>query len=194
MQERQFFDALCSIRMAAKQFSRQSAKSAKLGIAERSKVKHALVRGDNDAANVHAQNAIRHANESMYMLRLSSRLEGVVSRMETQGRMLSVSQSFGNIVKSLDSALSMQNMEQVTETMTAFETQCDNLQIRSNALESIMGNVVADSIPANDVNSLIQQVAHENSIELGSSMPVYSNKMHEELVERFEKIKGSMPL
>lgn len=49
---------------------------------EKKKVKLALEKGNVEAAKIYAQNAIREKNEALSMLRLSSRLDSVASKLE----------------------------------------------------------------------------------------------------------------
>lgn len=190
MEERVLFDTVCNLKLSSRQFARQSAKSAKLGLNERAKVKAALVSGDTTAANMHAENAIRHATESANMMRISLRIDGVVTRLDTHGRMLGISKSISQVVSSLNRALGTQNLEKIVDTLGSFEKQCDDLQVRADCLETTMDRVVTSSIPPDDVKALVQQVAHENSIDFGASMPSCSrDRARDELVERFERIK-----
>lgn len=56
---------------------------------------------------------------------LGSRLDAVVSRLETQAKMNLINKSFAGIVKSLEKALSTSNLEQVSRsTRTHVESAC----------------------------------------------------------------------
>jgi charged multivesicular body protein 1 len=54
------------------------------------------------------------------MLRLVSRLDGVVARLETQVKMNMVNKDMKNIVKSLEKSLNANNLIEVSETMDSF--------------------------------------------------------------------------
>lgn len=58
-----------------------------------------------DGARIYAENAIRKRSEQMNYLRLSSRLDAVVARLDTQAKMATITKSMTNIVKSLESTL-----------------------------------------------------------------------------------------
>jgi hypothetical protein len=49
---------------------------------EKTKIKKALEKDNQDGARIHAQNAIRNETNAQNYLRLSSRVEGVASRLE----------------------------------------------------------------------------------------------------------------
>ena len=48
---------------------------------------HACAAGNADGAKIYAQNAIRKKNEALNYLRLGSRLDAVVSRLDQQAKM-----------------------------------------------------------------------------------------------------------
>lgn len=52
--------------------------------AERLKVKRAIEKGNMEGAKIYAQNAIRKKNEQLNYMKLASRLDAVVSRLDTQ--------------------------------------------------------------------------------------------------------------
>ena len=107
-------DQIFNLKFTSKQLNKQSQKSAKEEKAERLKVKKAIEKGNLDGAKIYAQNAIRKKNESLNYLRLASRLDAVVSRLDTQAKMQSVNKSMAGIVKALDKSLASNNLEQVT--------------------------------------------------------------------------------
>lgn len=106
-------DQIFNLKFTSKQLSKQSLKSTKEEKAERLKVKKAIEKGNLDGAKIYAQNAIRKKNESLNYLRLASRLDAVVSRLDTQAKMMTVNKSMAGIVKALDKSLASANMEQV---------------------------------------------------------------------------------
>ena len=62
----------------------------------------AIEKGNMDGAKIYAQNAIRKKNETLNYLRLASRLDAVVSRLDTQAKMNVINKSMAGIVKALD--------------------------------------------------------------------------------------------
>lgn len=93
----------------------------------------ALQQGNTEGARIYASNAIRKKNESLNLLRLSSRIDAVASRVETavtmrqvclthshcaQGRLtrddsVQVTGSMTAVVKNMDRAMSEMNLEKV---------------------------------------------------------------------------------
>lgn len=107
-------DQIFNLKFTSKQLNKQSQKSSKEEKAERLKVKKAIEKGNLDGAKIYAQNAIRKKNESLNYLRLASRLDAVVSRLDTQAKMSSVNKSMAGIVKALDKSLASNNLEQAS--------------------------------------------------------------------------------
>ena len=107
----------------------------------------------------------------MNYLRLASRLDAVVSRLETQAKMQGVARSMGGIVKALDRALATNNIEKVAETMDAFEKQFENLDVQSQVMEGAMSAQASLATPEEDVATLLQQVADEHGLEVQLNLP-----------------------
>jgi charged multivesicular body protein 1 len=130
------------------------------------------------------------------MLRLASRLDGVVSRLETQAKMNLVNKDMAGIVKSLEKSLNANNLEKVSETMDMFEKQFENLDVRTEFVEQAMGNTTALSTPPEEVAGLMQQIADEHGLELSTDLPAVATsapqvKEKEDLENRLESLRGT---
>ena len=68
---------------------------------------------NNDIAKIYASNAIRKRSEALNLLRLSSRLDAVASRVDTALKMRQVTGNMTSVVKGMDKAMSTMNLEQV---------------------------------------------------------------------------------
>merc|ERR1712048_1301828 len=138
---------------------------------EKLKVKKAIEKGNIEGARIYAQNAIRKRTEQLNYLKLASRLDAVVSKLDTQSKMNTVNKSMAGIVKALDRALQANNLEQVSETMDKFEQQFESLDVQSECVQEAMGNQSAMSTPEDAVNTLMMQVADEHGLETVMLMP-----------------------
>jgi charged multivesicular body protein 1 len=88
--------------MTAKMLNRQATKAHKESEGQKAKVKkvcpshligsnsQAIQQGNNDIARIHAGNAIRKEQERLNLLRLSSRIDAVASRVRTAVTMKNV--------------------------------------------------------------------------------------------------------
>jgi hypothetical protein len=75
--------------------------------------RQALQKGNQEGAQIYAQNAIRKKTEGLNLLRLASRIDAVASRVETAVTMRSVTNSMGSVVKGMDKAMESMNLERV---------------------------------------------------------------------------------
>ncbi|SGY67644.1 BQ5605_C004g02793 [Microbotryum silenes-dioicae] len=87
--------SLFQLKFTTKQLQKQSRKAAKDETAEKAKLKKALQQGNTEGARIYASNAIRKKNEALNLLRLSSRIDAVSSRVETAVTMRQVSTGRG---------------------------------------------------------------------------------------------------
>merc|ERR1719229_1605627 len=98
-------DQIFNLKFTSKQLVRASRKCEKEEKNDKAKVKKAIEKGNIEGAKIYAQNAIRKKSEALNFLKLASRLDGVVSRLDTQAMMNTVNYNMAGIVKSLDRAL-----------------------------------------------------------------------------------------
>ena len=77
-----FTDKLAfQFKMQTKMLERQAITHDKQEKGERDKVKKALMKGNLEAAKIHAENAIRHHSESLNCKRMAARVDGVQARV-----------------------------------------------------------------------------------------------------------------
>ncbi|KAL9679760.1 hypothetical protein QQ045_017626 [Rhodiola kirilowii] len=162
---------IMELKFTTKALQRQARKCEKEEKAEKLKVKKAIEKGNMDGARIYAENAIRKRTEQMNYLRLSSRLEAVVARLDTQAKMSTITKSMGSIVKSLESSLNTANLQKMSETMDQFEKQFVNMEVQAEFMESSMAGSTSLSTPEGDVNSLMQQVADDYGLEVSVGLP-----------------------
>ncbi|EDK45950.1 vacuolar protein sorting protein 46 [Lodderomyces elongisporus NRRL YB-4239] len=158
--------SLFQLKFTAKQLNRQATKAAKEETSERAKVKKALSQGNNDIAQLYAQNAIRKANERVNLLRLSSRIDAVALRVQTAVTMRSVTGNMTQVIRGMDKAMQSMNLERISMVMDKFETQFEDLDSATNYYETTTNNVSALTTPQDQVDELLNQVADEAGIEM----------------------------
>jgi hypothetical protein len=78
---------IMELKFTSKSLQRQARKCEKEEKETKLKVKKAIEKGNMDGARIYAENAIRKRTEQMNYLRLSSRLDAVVARLDTQAKM-----------------------------------------------------------------------------------------------------------
>jgi len=157
---------LFQLKFTAKSLNRQSKKAQKDEGAEKARLKKALTQGNNDGARIYASNAIRKKSEALNLLRLSSRIDAVASRVETAVTMRQVSGNMASVVKGMDRAMDSMNLERISLVMDKFEAQFSDLDVQASYMEDIMGSTVATSTPQDQIDLLLQQTAEEANIEI----------------------------
>ncbi|KAK4760776.1 hypothetical protein SAY87_005669 [Trapa incisa] len=162
---------IMELKFTSKSLQRQARKCEKEEKAEKLKVKKAIEKGNMDGARIYAENAIRKRTEQMNYLRLASRLDAVVSRLDTQAKMSTINKSMTSIVKSLESSLTTGNLQKMSETMDSFEKQFVNMEVQAEFMESAMKGSTSLSTPEGEVNSLMQQVADDYGLEVSVGLP-----------------------
>eukprot|EP01091_Cochliopodium_minus_P006634 TRINITY_DN1664_c0_g1_i1.p1 TRINITY_DN1664_c0_g1~~TRINITY_DN1664_c0_g1_i1.p1 ORF type:complete len:200 (-),score=63.64 TRINITY_DN1664_c0_g1_i1:94-693(-) len=187
---------LFNLKFTSKQLIKSSQKMEKQEKAEKNKVKLAIQKGNLDGAKIYAENAIRSKNQALNYLRLSSRIDAVANRVETAVRMNQVTKSMSGIVNGMEQVLKSMDTEKITKLMDKFDTQFQDLDVQSSYMESTMSQTTGSMTPIDQVDSLINQVAEENGLELQQQLdPVPSHGNHvkeqqkDDLSSRLEKLK-----
>lgn len=158
--------SLFQLKFTAKQLQKQSRKAAKDEESEKLKLKKALQQNNVEGARIYASNSIRKHNESLNLLRLSSRIDAVSSRVETAVAMKSVSAGMTNVVRGIDRAMDTMNLDRITMVMDKFESQFQDIDAQTGYMESAISQTTASSTPQDQVDLLMQQVADEAGLEL----------------------------
>ena len=112
------------------------------------------------------------------LLRLSSRIDAVASRVETAVAMRQVTGNMTSVVKGLDRAMQTMDLERVrvstdlkiSMVMDKFENQLEDVDVQTSYMESTMGSTTATGMPQDQVDTLMQQVADQNGIELNHQL------------------------
>lgn len=78
-----------------------------------------MQQGNNEGARIYASNSIRKKSESLNLLRLSSRIDAVASRVETAVTMRQVTGNMTSVVKGMDKAMESMNLERVGGSLVA---------------------------------------------------------------------------
>ena len=132
----------------------------------KSKVTQALKQNKQDFARIHAESAIRKHNEALNYLRISSRIDGVVSRLKTAKNMKALTKDMTKVNSALGSAMKTMDLEKIQMTMDRFESQFEKLDLHSSVMENSLGQSMATTTPQDQVDALINKVAAENDLQI----------------------------
>lgn len=159
-------ELMFQLRFNSKQLERLSKKSEKDERVQKTKIKKALQQGNTEGAKIYAENAIRKKNESLNYLRMASKVDAVSSKIQSAVMMKGVTKNMDSVVKALSKAINSMDLQKVSAVMDKFESQFEDLDVRTSVLENAMGSATTTSTPQDQVESLIQQVAEENGLEI----------------------------
>ncbi|KAI8084295.1 Snf7-domain-containing protein [Gilbertella persicaria] len=161
---------LFQLKFTAKQLNKQSKRCQKDEITEKNKLKKAIQDGNMEGARIYASNAIRKKNEALNLLKLSSRIDAVASRVQTAITMRKVSNSMAQVVRGMGRAMETMNLEQISMVMDKFESQFEDLDVQTGYMEGAMAGTTTLNTPQDEVDSLMHQVADEHGLELNDAL------------------------
>ncbi|CAC9532795.1 putative vesicular protein trafficking mediator [Leishmania infantum JPCM5] len=168
--EDRMYDILFNMKFASKQMSKSAAVSEKAAEREKLNVKKALEKGNPEAARIYAENAIRKRNEGLNYLRLASRLDAASSRIQTAMQMKMVTKTMPTTVKGMDKILTSMDPMKIAKVMDAFEQQVGAMDVNLGTMDAAFESSSAGTVPVAQVDSLMEQLAAENNIDLSAKL------------------------
>ncbi|KAL6044127.1 Charged multivesicular body protein 1b [Balamuthia mandrillaris] len=165
------FNQLFQLRWASKQLTRSATKCEKEEQKKRKQLTASIAKGNLDIARIYAADCIRLKNEALSYLRLSSRLDGVRSRLEMAYTTKATAVQLEGVVKQMSKLVQTSDLEKMTAVFDKFEQQNENLEVQQEVMDSSMARSTSSLVPQWQVESLICQVADEHSLELQTLLP-----------------------
>lgn len=144
---------------------------------EHLKAKRAMQDGNLDGAAIYAQNAIRKHQESLRHLKLSSRLEATVSKLETQIRTNSITTSLKHVVRALERGIKLNNLDAATTVMDSFDAAFKTLDSHTEKMDASMQITAEQAAPDKDVQELLSKIAEEHGLDAGLALPKTPNSV-----------------
>jgi len=162
-------DEMINLRITSKQMQRSAKKCEKNEKMAIEKLKKAIQQGNQEGAKIYGQDAIREKNQALNYLRMTSRIDAVQSRIETAVRMEQITGSMEGVVKGMSKGMASMDVERISKTMDKFESQFEDLDVKTQYMEGAMNATTATSTPSDQVDDLIMMVADKNNLELGDA-------------------------
>eukprot|EP00934_Nitzschia_sp_Nitz4_P007136 Nitzschia sp. Nitz4//scaffold93_size78505//69033//69741//NITZ4_005430-RA/size78505-augustus-gene-0.51-mRNA-1//-1//CDS//3329560318//7126//frame0 len=159
-------DEMVNLRIVSKQMQRSAKKCEKNEKQAKEKLKKAIEQGNVDGARIYGQDAIREKNQALSHLRMASRIDACSSRIETAVRMNQVTDGMRGVVKGMDKGLASMDIHKISQLMDKFESQFEDLDVKTQYMEGTMNATTASSTPAEQVDELITQVADQHNLVL----------------------------
>merc|ERR1711978_556796 len=163
-------ETLFQLKFSAKQLEKLSKKAEKEEKKEEAQIKKCLEKGDVERGRIYAENAVRKKNESLNYLRMSAKVDATASRVQSAVTMKGVAKNMEGVVKALDKAINSMELQKISEVMDKFESQFEDLDVRTSVMEDAMGSATTTTTPESQVEALMKQVADENGLEISEQL------------------------
>ena len=163
-------EQIFNMQFTARQLNKLSQKAEKDAAKEKKKVKGAIEKQNMEGAKIYAENAIRKKNESLQMLQLSSRIDGVASKLKSISAQRGVARSMGAISQQLGVAMQSMDTMAIAQNMDLFERQLGELDVQSTMIDATMATG-STATPVDEVESLMSEVAEEHGMNLAEQFP-----------------------
>jgi len=161
---------LMNLRLKTKSLERQSKKEEKKEKANKKKCKKAMQKGNTEGAKIYAESAIRAKNQALNMMKMAARMDAVAARVQTACDMQNIAKTMKSVTYSMDSVMNTMDINEISSIMDKFEEQFDNLDLNSKYMEQAMDSSTAATMPTNQVDDLMGQIADEHGIDLESQL------------------------
>eukprot|EP00889_Picochlorum_renovo_P004145 jgi/Picre1/31175/NNA_006529.t1 len=168
---KKLFDQIFELKYLCKQLNQHSNKCEQEEKAQKKKAKAALEKGNMEGAKIHASNAIRKKGEALNYLKLASRLDAVISRLDQQNTLSQVNKSATGITKNINRLLSSVPTEKMASNMGEFTQALENLDVATASMDDAMNKQAASMHDDAAATELLQQLADENDMNLKIAAP-----------------------
>lgn len=212
-QQEALTNTLFNLKFTQKQLVKQANKSLKESGANEKKLSKQINEGNNDdndeLIKILASNVIRKKNEYLNLIKLTNKLDIIISKLNTSMIMQQVNGQFMQITRNLDVALQNMNLENITMVMDKFDEQVKEIDLNTETLTSVTENGNVDSLKFADddkVNELINKVKDSNSLSypkiknVEEELPAteksseknleFDNEVEDKLAQRLKALRG----
>jgi charged multivesicular body protein 1 len=163
------------MKFQAKSLERLSKKSEKEEKKARAQCKKAITQGNKEGAEIYAQNALRHKQESLQFLGMAAKVDGVASKLKSAQIQQNVAKALGQMSGEMGRAMESMDVMTIAQSMDTFERQLGELDTGGALIAAAMDSSTASSTPVDQVDALVQEVANEHGLDIAASMPSTAN-------------------
>ena len=163
-------DDLIEFKLAGKQYGRSAMKCEKNEASYKLKAQAAMQKGNLDAAREYANSAIREKTMNIQHIRMQSRMEACVSRLEMKIRMQDMTATVKTTVKGMANMLRKMEPEKISKMMDDFEKTLEDVDVVSQQVQNSMDNSTAGTTPQGEVDELLSILAAEKGLELNAKL------------------------
>jgi charged multivesicular body protein 1 len=167
---KQLEDTIFEMRLASKQFVKESQRCEREEKQEKEKARKKLEQGLIDIARIHAENAIRKKNESLNYMRLASKMDAVTTRIQSAHRTETITGNLAKAVSQMDRTLKNMKPENIAQTMTNFEKSFEDIDVATGYINESLNQATSVSAPREQVDHLLGEIASVNNIEVSEQL------------------------
>ncbi len=161
-----FMETSFQLQFTARLLKSQSRKCKQTEKKETAALRRHLIKGDQQLAAIHAENAIFQRNQAVNFMQVASRVEAVSLRLKSIASMCQVTNSMARISHSLQQHAGVMTLAKVTGLMNMFEKQMEDMDVMSEIVDQSIKDTTTSSTPQRDVRGLMTQIAEEQGLQL----------------------------
>eukprot|EP01129_Flabellula_baltica_P011476 TRINITY_DN5036_c0_g1_i2.p1 TRINITY_DN5036_c0_g1~~TRINITY_DN5036_c0_g1_i2.p1 ORF type:complete len:194 (+),score=49.66 TRINITY_DN5036_c0_g1_i2:146-727(+) len=165
------FNTIFQLKFTSKRLAKLSKKAESESIKKKKQVAAYIKKGDLEIARIHADDAIRKKNESVNLLNLSAKVDGMRSRLEAVSAQKQVAKQLARVTKSMESSLGSMDIMNIAMTLDQFEQKMEDIGVMEAGVSDVLERNSEVMTDQNEVNELIMQVADEYNLALQELMP-----------------------
>ena len=194
-------DVLFKLKFTKKTLARDIKKCETRTNIETNKIKEDIIKNDYIAAQIHSENTIRQKNQRISFMRLSSRLDALVCRLELAVQNGKLTDNIVNIAYGLESIQENFTYRNVVGILSRFDTSFEDFDVTMNLMDKSIEDTTSNQIPKEDVIKLMQFVADTHQLkiqeqfmeldmyEIETKKKASIEEKKDELEERFEILR-----
>jgi charged multivesicular body protein 1 len=194
-------DVLFKLKFTKKILARDIKKCETRTNIETNKIKEDIIKNDYIAAQIHSENTIRQKNQRISFMRLSSRLDALVCRLELAVQNGKLTDNIVNIAYGLESIQENFTYRNVVGILSRFDTSFEDFDVTMNLMDKSIEDTTSNQIPKEDVIKLMQFVADTHQLkiqeqfmeldmyEIETKKKASIEEKKDELEERFEILR-----
>jgi charged multivesicular body protein 1 len=168
--QQQMMSVKMNLKLTSRRLEKPSDKCRTKEKKKKKEVKKAIEAGNIEIARVYAEQAVREQKQAMTYLRLSSRLDGVLSRVESAMAMAAVTPQMEYVCRAMATVQDDMDPEKLVSIMDKFASLDEDAQVISSVVEESMGGTLASTTPEDEVDGLLLQVGEEHALDVTSAL------------------------
>ena len=171
-------DTIFNLKFTKKSLERDIKRSETRVKTETLKVKDDIEKGDLVTARIHAENTIRHKNQRINYMKLSSKIDALICRLELSLKNGKLTDNIMNISYSLEKIQNDFSYNNVTDILCKFDENFEDFDVMVDSMNNSIKETTSDQIPEEEVINLIKYVSDIHSLEVKNEFMELDNYVY----------------